>query len=474
MPNRTSRPTSSVFASARAAALSLACAAGVAFAPAAEAQGGNKTIIRDAEIEALLRDYAGPIFAAAGVSSRDADVVLVLNREFNAFVASGRRMVVHTGVLIQAKAPNEVIGVLAHETGHLAGGHLERLRDEVARAQAIGAVLGALGMAGMVAGAMAGADTGTRMGAAAVTVGPGMAERSLLSYRRAQELAADRAALSYLTATHQSAKGMVATFERFADQELFSARYADPYAQTHPMPRDRLQQLERAARESPYWDKTDSDQLQLRHDMMRAKLSGFTESASMVGRRFPASDKSMPAQYARAIVAYRTGGARQAISAVDGLIARAPAYPYFHELKGQILLESGKAREAIAPLRQAEALAPDAGLIRIMLGHALLQTGDAAQLDDAVANLIAGLHSEPLASDGYRHLATAYQRQGKVAEAELQSAEGLLIEGDIDNAKNFARRAQAKFSRGSPGWLKADDIINYESPTGSTKGRKRQ
>jgi len=468
MPNRISEVTSSVFARARSGALPLVCAAGVALAPAAEAQNRRMTIIRDAEIEALLRDYAESIFAAAGVTSRDSEIILVQNKEFNAFVASGRRMVIHTGTLLQAETPNEVIGVLAHETGHLAGGHLEGLRNEVARAQAIGLVVSALGMAGMVVGSAAGVESGARMGAAATTIGPGVAMRSLLSYRRAQELAADRAALSYLGATRQSARGMVQSFERFADQQLFSARYADPYAQSHPMARDRLQQLEKVARESPYWEAVDSAELQLRHDMMRAKLSAFSESPRTAGRRFPRSDDSIPAQYARAIINYRTGGTAQAVRAVDALIAQAPNYPYFHELKGQILLESGRAQEAAAPLRQAVALAPKSGLIRIMLGHALLQTGNAGQLEEAIANLTTGLNSEPLASDGYRHLATAYQRQGRVAEAELASAEGLLIDGDIESAKNFARRAQAKFSRGSPGWLKADDIIGYESPAGST------
>jgi predicted Zn-dependent protease len=230
------------------------------------------------------------------------------------------------------------------------------------------------------------------------------------------------------------------------------------------MARDRLDQLERVAQESPYWDVADPPALQLRHDMMRAKIAGFTQSPSTVGRRYPNSDQSLPAQYARAIVAYRTGGTRGAVRAVDQLIARVPNYSYFHELKGQILLEAGKAREAIPPLNQAVALAPRAGLIRILLGQALLATGDASLMDDAVANLRMGLEAEPLASSGYRHLAIAYQKQGKVAEAELATAEGLLIEGDVDSAKNFAKRAQGRFGYGSPGWLKADDIIEYEPP----------
>jgi predicted Zn-dependent protease len=436
--------------------------------PASAQNAPRKNIIRDAEIEQLLRDYSAPIFAAAGVGSRDAEIIIVQDREFNAFVASGRRMVIHTGTLIDAKTPNEVIGVIAHETGHLAGGHLENLHNEIARAQAIGAIVSLIGIAGVAAGAAAGSPSGASMGSAGVSMGGAVAMRTLLSYKRAQESAADRAALSYLKETQQSPKGMVTTFERFADQELLSARYADPYAQTHPMPRERLDQLETVARASPYWDVTDPPALQLRHDMMRAKLSGFTEGATTVARRYPKSDGSLPAQYARAIAAYRSGGIRDAIRAVDALIAQAPDYPYFHELKGQILFESGKAREAIAPLRKAASLAPRPGLIRIMLGSAELGTSDGGLLDNAVADLRAGLAEEPLASIGYRQLAIAYQHQGDVADAQLASAEGSLIEGDIDLAKNFAKRAQAQLKVGSPGWLKADDIVNYEAPDVST------
>ncbi len=461
--------TSSIFARHGAKALPLLLAASVAFAQPAAAQTAHKTIIRDAEIEQLLRDYSHPIFAAAGVSSRDSEIVIVQDREFNAFVASGRRMVIHTGTLLDAKTPNEVIGVIAHETGHLAGGHLENLRNQIARAQAIGAVVGLLGMVGMAAGAVSGSTSGAQMGSATATMGGTIAVRTLLSYKRAQELSADRAAITYLAATKQSPKGMVVTFQRFADQELLSSRYADPYAQTHPMARDRLELLETVARASPYWDAVDDPALQLRHDMMRAKLAAFTLGATAVGQRYPSSDNSLPARYARAIIAYRTGGTRAAVRAVDALIAEVPSYAYFHELKGQILLEAGNAREAIAPLRRAVSLAPHPGLIRIMLGGAELATADNGMLDDAVADLRAGLKEEPLASIGYRQLAMAYQHQGKLPEAELASAEGSLIDGDLDAAKNFARRAQAKFKVGSPTWLQADDIINYESDAASTE-----
>ncbi len=458
--------TSSIFASRPAKALSLFLAASLAAMPVTEAQGRRQTIVRDSEIETLLRDYAKPIFGAAGVGSRDAEIVIVQDNDFNAFVASGRRMVINTGTLLQSKTPNELIGVIAHETGHLAGAHLEGLHNEIARARAIGAVIGLLGVAGMAAGAATGSGGTARAGTAAMTAGPNVAERTLLSYRRAQELAADRAALTYLNATHQSAKGMVTTFQRFADQQLVSAQYADPYALTHPIARDRLALLEKKARESPYWDATDSEALQFRHDMMRAKLTAFVQGPMAVSRRYPRSDTSLPARYARAIVAYRTGSTRDAVRAADALIASAPDYPYFYELKGQTLFEAGHGREAIAPLRRAVALAPAPGLIRIMLGAAELSSGDKSQLSAAVRDLIVGLREEPLSSDGYRQLAIAYEKQGKLPDAQLATAEGLLIAGDVKSAKVFARRAQAKFATGSPGWLKADDIISYESPKG--------
>ena len=274
--------------------------------------------------------------SAPPASARDgAEIILVQDKEFNAFVASGRRMIIYTGTLAQAATPNEVIGVIAHETGHLAGGHVEALHNEIARAQAIGAIIGLIGVAGIAAGAAAGSTTGSQAGAAATTMGPGVAARTLLSYRRAQELAADRAALTYLNASGQSARGMLETFRRFADQQLFSAQYADPYAQSHPMARDRLEQLERAALESPNYDVMDRPEMQLRHDMMRAKLSGFTDSpehgrAALSALRRSRCRRNMPAPSSlRAPAAY----ARR-VRAIDDLIARSPSYPYFHELKG--------------------------------------------------------------------------------------------------------------------------------------------
>jgi predicted Zn-dependent protease len=443
--------------------LALAGAVATASMPAA-AQSRSVSVIRDAEIETLLRDYAAPIFKVAGIGTTGAEIIILDDRSFNAFVVSGNKMFLNSGALLTAETPNEVIGVIAHEAGHLAGGHLEGLRAEVTRAQTLALIAALLGAGAMVAGAASGTRASADMGMAASSIGGSIALRSLLSYKRAQETAADRAALTYLNATGQSAKGMIKTFRRFADQALFAKQYTDPYIQSHPMPSERIAQLETIAGQSRHWDAEDPPALQLRHRMMIAKLSAFLEGPARTERRFPRNDNSLPAAYARAIVAYRTGSLRTAMERIDALIGTWPDYPYFHELKGQALLESGRAREAVAPLRKAVSLAPKQGLIRIMLGHALLETGEASLLDEAIANLSTGLRSEPMASTGYRFLAIAHARQGRIAEADLATARGLMIEGDIRRAQDHARRAQANLMRGTPAWLQAEDIITYKPP----------
>jgi predicted Zn-dependent protease len=291
-----------------------------------------------------------------------------------------------------------------------------------------------------------------------------MIRRSLLSYVRQQEESADRAAVNFLNATGQSTKGMLETFQRFADQSMFLSRSVDPYTLTHPMPRERISALEHLARESPYYDKKDSPQFQLRHEMMRAKLSGFIDRQDAVLRRYPSSNNSLPARYARAIAASRFGNVRDAVANVDSLIAEHPDNPYFHELKGQILLESARAKDAIAPLRRAVALSHGSPLIRMMLGQALVQSGDAAVAEEAVAELRQALAKEPNAPLGYRQLAIALGRKGDRANADLASAQASFNEGDFNTARQLAARAQRVMPKGTPGWLKADDIVNYKPP----------
>ncbi len=428
-------------------------------------------LIRDTEIEQLMREYAQPILQAAGLAKQGVKVIVINDRGFNAFVMDGRHIFIYSGALSDAKTPNEIIGVLAHETGHLAGGHVSRLREKLAQAQTQSIVAMLLGLGAMVGGAVASSRSS---GAANTGVGDiGMATLSapqtaimhnLLAYVRTQEDQADHAGVKFLNATGQSPKGMVELFKRLSDEMLFNSRFADPYMQSHPMPADRVAALVTLARSSPYWDKKDSPELQLRHDMIRAKLSGFLDRPDTVARRYPLSDRSLPARYARAIATYLHADLRSAIGQIDGLIQAEPNNPYFYELKGQALLEGAHPAEAVAPLRQAVALSHGAPLIQIMLAQALIATDNKAVAAEAAELLRIAISREPESSEAYTQLAMAYGRKGDLAQADLASAQAAFNRGDIKTARQLASRAKTRLAIGTPAWVRADDIVNLKPP----------
>ena len=450
------RPASRIVALATAAAIALTSAP-------VRAQTGSSAgipMIRDAEIEQLLRDYTAPIFRAAGLSQQNVQVVIINENVFNAFVMDAHRIFIFTGALKQATTPNQLIGVFAHETGHIVGGHLSKMRQELANAQTVAIIAMLLGIGAVAASAKSGNVSTGNAGAAALSAPQSAIIHSLLAYQRAQEEQADRAGVRFLTMTHQSAKGMYDTFKRFADEMMFSAAYIDPYVQNHPMPAERMAALAELVK-TPYWDKKDPPELQFRHDMMRAKLYGFTERAELVLRRYPLSDTSMPARYARAIATYRFGDLRSAITQIDSMIAAMPNYPYLYELKGQALLENGHAAEAIAPLRRAVQLAPSPALIQILLGQALIATNNPQMTKEAIPLLRAALAKEPESGDAYEQLAMAYGHSGDLADADLASAQAAFARGDNKTARELAARAKMRFPVGSPGWVKADDIVAF-------------
>ncbi len=452
-------------------ALALMTAAAIAtagFGPAvtpAHAQGSRSLpIIRDTEIENLLRDYARPILKVAGLAKNNVKVVVINSRSFNAFVMDGRHIFVNAGALFDSKTPNELIGVIAHETGHLADGHLMRLRERMARAQTMSIIGMIAGIGAAVAGAKAGVSGSGNIGAAAILAPQSAIRNSMLAYARTQEDQADHAALKFLNATHQSGRGMVDLFKRLSNDILFASRTIDPYMQNHPMPADRVAALESMAKASPYWNKKDPPALQLRHDLMRAKLSGFLERPGTVLRRYPPSNHSLAARYARAISTYRNAGLQRAIGMIDDLIRSEPNNPYFHELKGQALLEGGRPAQAIAPLRRAVALSHHAPLISIMLGQAMIATSNKKYAPEAVRLLQAAVRHEPELPGAYEQLAMAYGREGDLAHADLASAYAAFHRGDIKTAHLLASRAKTRLKVGSPAWVRADDIVNTNVP----------
>ena len=443
----------------------LAVTAGLAIAPA-EAQG--LPLIRDTEIENLLKDYSLPIFKAAHVASQNIIVRIIREDSFNAFVADGHNVFINTGALSQAKTPNEVIGVFAHETGHITGGHLAALRARIARDQTKALLVGILGIGAMVAGATSRSENGRQVGGLGQGVifgGNEVITRGILSERRSQESAADQAGLTFLAATHQSGRGMLAVFERFRQQEYISEQRMDPFMRTHPVAADRLARLEDAVSKSPYSNQKDSPALQLRHDLMRAKIAGFLNNPGTVANNYPQSDQSLPARYARAIAANCSGRCANNLAQVDALIAEQPQNPYFHELKGDMLYASGKVRDAIPHMMKGlQLVGGDAPMMEVNLAEAMLGTEDPALLDDALNRLRKASINEEDNSQAFRLLSSAYYKKHQEPQANLAVARAHFIDGDYKKATIFAKRAQVGFKAGSPEFIRTEDIITFKPP----------
>lgn len=445
-------------------ALVIAVASLAGSAIGAGAQQRGVSVVRDAEIEALVSEYARPILQAAGLSRSGIEIVLVNDNSFNAFVA-GRRIFINTGALLAAETPNEIIGVLAHEAGHIAGGHQHRLREQLARAQTVAVIATVLGLGAAVGGSVAGAEGLGGAGAGIMAGGMEAARRSLLTYQRSEEATADRSAITYLERTGQSARGMLATFERLAKSVALSGVRVDPYQQSHPMPRERIANLETLARASRHFDRKDPAALQQRHDLIRAKIAAYTQGHRVATRYFARNPRSLQAAYADAIGTFLAGDARAAAGKIDALIKAQPNNPYFHEMKGEILIKAGRPADAAKAFAAALRLSGGrSGIIQIGYGQALMATGRKDALRQAISELQTGLSREKDYAAGYRYLAQAHGQLGNIGDAELATAEGHFYSGNYREAKIFAARAQQRLKRGSPGWVRAQDIINFRQP----------
>ncbi|HUR43167.1 MAG TPA: M48 family metalloprotease [Aestuariivirga sp.] len=428
---------------------------------AKEKKASGPPLIRDAEIEGLMRLYTRPIFKAAGIDPGSAKVYLINDPRINAFVAGGQRIFIHTGLLMQAKTPNEVIGVLAHESGHIAGGHLARLGNELDHASVTSIIGMLVGVAAAVGGAAAGDRNAAKAGSGIMMGSQGFAQRNILAYQRVMEATADQAALKFLTTTGQSAKGMLTLFNKLANESIASIQNVDPYVLSHPMPFDRIRNLEEAAKKSPYFDKLDAPELVLRHQLMQAKLTGFLEPATVVFQHYPRTDNSLPSRYARSIAMFRKGDTKNAVPIIEGLTRELPEDPYFWELLGQALLEGGAPAKAVPPLRQAVKLLPNNGLIQILLAQALLGSGTPTSSHEALKALRLAQKTEGETPAVYKYMAMAYGQTGDVPRAELATAQAAWLLGDKQLATEKAKTAQARFKQGTPEWIQANDLLNF-------------
>ncbi|WP_233353630.1 M48 family metalloprotease [Hellea balneolensis] len=411
-----------------------------------------QSLLRDTEIEETMQDYTTPILRAAGLSPSAVDIYLVNDPSLNAFVTRGQNIFLHSGIILQSDTPNQLKGVIAHEAGHIAGGHI--VRSDYGNRSAYGAMLIAAGVG--LAAILAGEGS-----AGALILGGSQQFGAIeaLAYSRVNESAADQYAAQYMEATGQSGQGLIDFFDRFRAQEVLSNARRYPYFRGHPLSSDRIDALRERVEESKFTHVKDTNDEQHRLEMAKAKLRGFLEGPQVVFSKYPPDDQSQPARYARSVAHFRAADLRNAIREIDSLIAEEPENPYFHELKAQILYESGQREKAIEPARKALELKPDAPLLEIALAQSFLETSDRNSVNEAIDLLKSALTVEQDNSYAWYTLSRAYGELGQDALAKYAVAEQAYAVGDLQRARSFAQRAQDDLVRGDPQWRRASDII---------------
>lgn len=414
-------------------------------------------LIRDTEIERVMAEYTEPLLVAAELDPNSVDFYLVGDMEFNAFVTQGQNIFLNTGTIVRAHNVNEIKGVIAHEIGHIQGAHLARSGEEARGSMVTMAATMAVGIIAAAAGA-------GQAGAAIMASSSQFAQLDFLRYSRGQEASADQAAVRFLTTTGQSGRGLVTTFERLAYQERLSEARRWAYFRSHPLSSERVAALRRNVEASPYVDIPDSEDDMQTLRRLQAKIIGFMVPPAQTFDRFPPSDLSIPARYARAVAYYKQGLTDRAAEEVDGLIELEPDNPFFYELKGQMLYENGRIDASIAPYERSVELLPDAPLFRIGLAGSLIATGETDRMEEAVRQLNFALVEENENPYGWRLLASAHAELGNEPMAEYATAEQFYHGGNPMQAYIFASRAFEDLERGSHGWIRAAEIMAVAGP----------
>ena len=423
------------------------------------------SVARDTEIEEFLWEETLPVLHAAGIDPNAVHIYLVSDNVFNAFVAGGQNIFVTTGLIDQTDTPNQLLGVLAHETGHIAGGHLARSSDDMMNEATPFLITMLAGLAAMLAGEGQ-AGMGIIMGAQQAM------QRAVLGYSRVQESSADQAAISYLEKIKKSGRGMIETFEKMAQQELLTARMQDPYARSHPMSRDRMSSLEARVEASAYKDNVDSPADIEKYKLIQAKIRGFMNQPQTTLRRYPGSDQSDAALYARAVAYYRTPDFAQANREIDTLISRYPDNPYYWELKGQIVAEQRDFAGAARAFEKSVKLKPNAALLQVNLGATLVALEDVKQMPRARDVLVESLRRDNGNAFAWLQLSFAYAALGDEGMAALSMAEQRFYIGNYPDAIRFAMRARNLLPQGSREAGRADDIVVIaEAQTSRQRGR---
>ena len=425
----------------------------IALSFAAVAQPASaQSILRDAETELLLKDISRPLIEAAGLRPDDVQVILIYDNSINAFVAGGQIVYLHSALITEADNANEVQGVIAHELGHVTGGHMIRLHEGIEQAGHISILSLLLGAAAMAAGA-------GEAGMGIMAMGQQAAIGRFLAFSRVQENSADQAGASYLKQAGISGRGSLAFFRRLQNLEFrLNIPQDNGYARTHPLHQERISRLESMYSADPAWDRATDPLLEERFQRVKAKLTGYVQEARQVFNRYPESDRSIPGRYARAYGYHRTAHPEKALAEANSLLADRPSDPFFLELKGQILLESGRPREALESLREAVRIAPDQPLISALLGHALISTEDQENFEEAKRVLRIAVQRDNNNPFAWYQLGIVYDREGDPARAALATAERYNLQGEPALALPNAEQAMMGIPVGTPDWLRAQDI----------------
>jgi predicted Zn-dependent protease len=416
-------------------------------------------LINDAEIESMLRDFSAPLFKAAGLNPNSTPIYIINDRRFNAFVVESGAMFINYGTIIDSETPNALKAVIAHEIGHLAGGHIHRLQEQAeiaGRMQAVSTLLG-IGVLAAAAGRDENGEVG-KMVSAFLLGSMSASQNHLLAYRRSEESAADAAAVTYLERTKQSPDGLIDVLNTLHKNQAQQAS-ATAYLRTHPLAEDRINQVQSRAASSPFRNKRDNKSDVERLEMAKAKIIGFLERTQTVMTRYPNSDKSLAARYARTIAGYRAGAGQGAIKQMSALVSAAPNNAYFHEMLGQMYFETGNPNAAVGPLAKAVRKKPNEPEILLIYALALIDTGNKANIDDAISQLKRIAVTSPKSARPHTILARAYAKIGDIGQADLATAEAALIRGETKLARGLAKKAQQILTKGSPAWLRADDIL---------------
>ena len=436
---------------------------------AAARPAAAQSLLRDSETELLFKEISDPLIEAAGLDPKSVKVVLINDPEINAFVAQGQVVYVHSGLIAATDNVNQLQGVIAHELGHVAGGHAIRIYEGVHKATAITLLSLVLGAAAIAAGA---GDAGMGI----LSAGQQVAMGSMLAFTRAQESSADQAGATYLSKAGVSGKGSIEFFKKLQNQEYRLAIYAkDSYDRTHPLSSERIGALTELYKKDPAWNRPVDPALEARFERVKAKLVGFVTPRQAVNL-YPESDQGVPAHYARAYAYHLGAYPDKANAEADALLATAPNDPFFLELKGQILLEGGHPKEAIAPLRKAVANAPDMPMIAVMLGHALIASEDSKNFAEAKQVLKTAVNRDNDNPFAWYQLGIVYDREGDQPRAALATAERNNLEGRNKLALASAKMAMAGLSPGTPDYLRAQDIamVSEEAVKKDKKNGERE